>query len=285
MTQKHHYPYPDQRIWEKSNSRYNNLWKIIFPEQYIKKKGAAGRILSDSEKFIETFAAAHLAEQDKTTCLHYLNLANQFYQAHFRLALNPDVDLNLELDGHIIPAKGKHTAVFMSAIEFHTAFCLAVILRDSEHLIGSLSRYKAENHIDPGAEDLPVDYPYYKFLQGLFEPEADLQALLQEIATLSAPEYMPERRQSYIYNIWLPFIEIIIAALAGNKAEYEKSIIKALDAHIKHYANKKREHLAEGWVPLHICAGAVIAYDQCGFKLPITSSYIPEWLIYRDVEL
>ncbi|WP_440875735.1 immunity 49 family protein [Thalassotalea sp. PLHSN55] len=285
MNQQHHYPYKYKRhVFDDKEVFYQHLWKKIFPSQYSEGYGANERSYSDSNKFVEAFIAAHIAEQPKETIASYLKLAHQFCQAHFRLLLNPNVDLVLELDGHKIAATGKKMLDYMAVSNWHKAFCLALVLRDNEALIGTLCRFQPENYINPKVEDLPIDYPYCKFLQGLFAPNADLQVLVQEIAKLSAPEYMPERRQSFIYNIRLPFIELIITVLARDENRYHQGIEKALIANKNHFSIDSRKSIAEGWLPMHICAAAAMAYDQCGFKLPFASPYLPEWLIYGDFE-
>ena len=283
MSSEHHYPYPNKNhVINDYENRHAKVWSMVFPSRYI--EDPLGRSYTDSIKFLEMFSSSFVAGKSKDACFHYLKLAQQFCQAHFRLALNPEVDLVLELDGEHIPATGKHTLDYTDVNSWDTAFCLAMILRDNEALIGTLCRFQAENYINPKVEDLPIDYPYCKFLQGLFDPKAELQTLVQEIATLSSPEYIPERRQSYIYNIWLPFIELIIAVLARDETRYQQGIEKALLSHNNHYATEKRKHIAKGWLPMHIVAAAAMAYDQCGFKLPFVSPYLPEWLVYGEFE-
>ncbi len=284
MKLKHHYPYPSKhQIFDDRSARITSRFKRLFPQEYTGDK-LQGRAYHEFTKQQEAFIAAHIAEESPQRCFHYLKLAHQFCQAHFRLALNPDVDLLLTLDGEQIPATGKNTLDYMSVNEWHRAFCMALVMRDNEALIGTLCRFKAEDHINPQEEDLPIDYPYCAFLQGLFNPEAGLQGLLQEIGKLSAPEYMPQRRQSYIYNIWLPFIELILAVLARDEARYHQAIEKALLSNHSHFSQEQKKDIAEGWLPMHICAAAVMAYDQCGFKLPFSSPYLPQWLIYGDFD-
>ena len=283
MIKNHHYPYTHHRIYHNEVERYNDRWKKIFPKQYLEKNRANGRCWSDGETFLRAFLAGHIADADKEICLHYLKLANEFIQGHFQLVLNPEQEFSLELDSQIIPVRGKHHKLYMQVHDFQVAFCLAALLRDEESLM-LLDRYQAENYIDPGVEDLPIDYPYYKFLKGIYQPTVDLQPLLQEIVTLSGPEHMPERRQSYVYKIMLSFIEIIVAVLENNKNKYEQAIISALESHIEHYSINRRKDVEEGWVALPICAAAAMAYDKYGFKLPIISPYLPEWLIYKDFD-
>gem|GEM_PF-3413043 len=277
---KHHYPYDNNSwVYDISVNRIKGRFERLFPQDYVHELQV--RSHREANNFLEAAVAAVIGEQPKATCLEYFQQAHQFNQINFMGNMHVGKTFTYNIKGVDIDVTGVKISGYTEVSNWDTAICLAIILRDKS-AINDLCFFESRNFIDKRGEQLPVEHAYCDFLKGLYNPEANLQALLTEVMTLSGPEHMPERRQAYIYYILLPFIEIIIAVLANNEQQYHQAITKALESNHLHYSDTKRKNLFSGWMPLHICAAAVIGYDQCGFKLPEPTPYIPEWLIYGE---
>ncbi len=280
IVKNHHYPYHDINwIYDLRLSDFNSLCNFGYPAKY--NDNLAGRAYKDHVLMYKLFASGLIAKQSNEACLRYLKLASILGQAHYVLLCNPGKSFDFDIDGLTISALGKKSIDYTIVDNWAKVFCLAMISRDAK-AINALSEFKPEQHIKPGVEDIPVDYPFAEFLKGVFDPQADLKTHLTEFMKLSAPEYMPERRQPFIYKIWLPFVNLIVAILSEDEAAYHKGLLEALAYNKDHYDCEDRNHLAHGWVSPYILAAACFAYDQCGYKLPESSPYIPEWLVYRD---
>ncbi len=65
MTKKNHYPYPDQRIYDDRKDAYNNLWKKIFPEQYLEKMAQMAGAIETVSVFSKPLPLHILREQSK----------------------------------------------------------------------------------------------------------------------------------------------------------------------------------------------------------------------------
>lgn len=285
MIEGHHYPYDHFRTFERNQRFYNGTWQRVFPERYSTEPNAPNiRSFSDGCDFLQAFVSGHIAGASKQECLTYLQLANQLMRAHFRMAQSHNENIQIEIEDQWIDVVGKHTVDYMGADNWFDAFCMAVLTRDEESLIGTLGRYRAEDYIAESVEDLPMDYPFYKFLQGIYQPNTDLRPILQELVTLSDISYMPERRFPYVNSILMPFVGTILPILANERAEYEMDITTALNNHIEFYSNKRKSNIPEGWLAIPVCTAAALAYDKRGFTLPFSSPYVPEWLVYHDFD-
>lgn len=279
---KHHYPYEGKNwIYEDCSERINRCFKKTFPQEFVHELQA--RSHGEADDFLKAGVAAFIGEQPKEVCLEYLQQAHQFNQINFISSMNVGKTFTYEVRGVDIEVTGVKISGYTEVSNWDTAFCLAILLRDKP-AIEQLCLFESRDFLDKRSEQLPVEHAYCDFLKGLYNPQVNLQALLTEVMTLSGPEHMPERRQPYIYYILLPFIEIIIAILANDEQQYHQAITKALESNQLHYADakRKRKRIFKGWMPIHICAAAVIGYDQCGFKLAKPNPYIPEWLVYGD---
>lgn len=277
-----HYPYDDINwIYDDRLKRTEKRFSRILLPDY--GDNIQGKSYYEATAFLEMAAAAFIAERPKAECLKYLALAHQFSVMHFQGTLHAGANFDYIVNGLPFSIVGKRILPHMSVHVWDDSINLALCLRDKaaiEHLV----QFDSIEYDQKAVETLPFEHAYCDFVKALFNPKANLQALLNEVIRLSAPEHMPERRQEYIYNIRLPYIEVILAVLANNEADYHKAISNALARHIKHYDNKKRSDISTGWLALNLCAVAAMAYDQCGFKLPEPNAYMPEWLVYGDFE-
>jgi hypothetical protein len=279
-----HYPY-DGKDWIYIDSLkfMEKRYATIFPDRFV--NDLQGLSSSESNKFIELASAAFIAEQPPKEVEAYFRQAQQYQQVNFFANIHAGETAVYNVRGVDISVTGKKISDRAEVRDWHSAFCLALILREKP-TIELLCQYNSHEHNnDSRAENLPFEHAYCAFVQGLYNPKADLQALLNEVVRLSGPEHLPEHRQPYIYFVIMPFIDILLAILANDETRYQQAINKALVSHRKFYAeDEKRKCIYQGWLALPICAAAALAYEQCGFKLAEPSAYIAEWLVYGEFE-
>ncbi|AWB68305.1 hypothetical protein C2869_18670 [Saccharobesus litoralis] len=278
-----HFPYKKPKVmYEIAMEDYSGTWKSRYPKNYIKGQGANNGAFSSSEDFYEYFSSCFIANEHNDS-VKFLKLSHQLCQTYYYLALNQGSEYTFYIDGANFNAVGKKTFKSTSVKPWSQALALAMMARDKA-AIDNLCQYKVENFFHPQVEFLPFHTAFCNFFKGVFDAEADLKVLLAEVMRLSEPDLIPARRQSYIYHVCMPFINVLLAILYGHEGEYHKRLTKALADSRKHFGDKQREQLAEGWVPPFLCAAAVLAYDKHGFKMPEPNAYIPEWLAYGDFD-
>ena len=277
-----HYPYKTkQHIFNISAGRIKSRYEDIFPQDYMNQlQNKSG----EADRFVEAAIAGFIAEQPKAECLAYFKQAQQYQHINFYANIHPGENVTFCVKGVDISMICEKRLGLAEIPTWSSAFYLALILREKPTL-DLLCEYQSREHADSRAEHLPFDFAFCDFLQGVYNPKSDLQALLNEVVRLSDPEFVPEYRQPYIYWVVMPFINIFLAVLANDEAKYNNAITKALENSYQHYTSTDRKkQLYQGWLPLHIHAGAALAYEQCGFRLSCKSPYIAEWLVYGDFE-
>ncbi|NTS78119.1 immunity 49 family protein [Catenovulum sp. SM1970] len=279
---QHHFPYKgrEQKRFEIRYEDFKRTWRKFCVPQYT-TQNIQQRLHGDAEGAFKVFAFAHVAGQENSLAFRYFSLAHQLFQLHVQLELNPGVEQSRVIEGHTIVQIGKPYKVCMHGTDLIEPYCSALLMRDFAAIEG-MQGYQHDNFIHPLAEALDYEAPLADFFLGIFNPRADINKSINEFIRLSAPECMPQRRQPYTYNVLMPFLEILLSILAKDEARYHQAIKDALTASTKHYSQKRTEGLACGWVPLHICGPAALAFDQLGYKLPEPSPYLPEWLIYGE---
>ncbi|NTS78120.1 immunity 49 family protein [Catenovulum sp. SM1970] len=279
---QHHFPYvgKNKRRFQTCQRLFDEPWQNIRWPQYL-SINIQQRLHSDAKDAFRVFAFAHVDGQENSLAFRYFSLAHQLFQLHVQLELNPGVEQSRIIEGHTIVQIGKPYKVCMHGTDLIEPYCSALLIRDFAAIEG-MQGYQHDNFIHPLAEALDYEAPLADFFLGIFNPSADINKSINEFIRLSAPECMPQRRQPYTYNVLMPFLEILLSILAKDEARYHQAIKYALTASTEHYSQKRTEGVAFGWVPLHICGPAALAFDQLGYKLPEPSPYLPEWLIYGD---
>jgi hypothetical protein len=74
----------------------------------------------------------------------------------------------------------------------------------------------------------------------------------------------------------------MVKIINQDEAGYQQALKDAFADHLTLYTAKKNASVATGWVSMPLLAAASLAYDSCGFKLPVSSIYLPEWLVYKQ---
>lgn len=278
----HHYPYPDDRIYEDRKRSVERWLATRFPHDY---QGEELQMRAELEwkKYFELAASAFIGQKPQQEAAEHLQHSALFAHIHFAATVKAGQPLSFTFKGKELAITGRKWVPNTMVGDWHLALCKAITLRNKK-AIDDLCLYESRDYTHDLAEDLPIEFAYCDFIKGLYNPKADLKALLAEYMHYSGPEFVPERRQPYIYYIWLPFVEMLLAVLANDETRYQQAFQQALEGNQKRFAVKNKQHIAQGWLPMHICAAAALAYDQCGFKLPTTSPYIPEWLVYGEFE-
>ncbi len=277
-----HYPYKDKKqIFSDRDQRIKNRYERIFPQDYMDQlQNKSG----EADRFLEAAIAGFIAEQPKAECLAYVKQAQQYQHINFAANIHPGNTVTYCVKGVDITMTGEKRLGYAEISAWKDAFWLALILREKA-TIDLLCEYQSGEHQDPRGENLAFGHAFCGFLQGVYNPKADLQSLLNEVVKLSSPEFVPEHRQPYIYWVLMPFVNIILAILANDEAKYHDALTKALESSYQYYTSTDRKkQLYQGWLPIHISAGAALAFEQCGFKLPCKSPYIAEWLVYGEFE-
>ncbi|WP_111979688.1 Imm49 family immunity protein [Algibacillus agarilyticus] len=253
----------------------------VFSKESLRQrypKELPGRVFSDGSDFFEVAAAAWVAEKPKDVILDWLTQAHTAKQAHFYLVLNPGEEFNFVIRDIPVKAVGQKRLSYSGVHCWEEAFYLALIL-DDEAAFNNLRQYQSQDFLDPRAEDLAIGHAFSEFAKGLFNPDANINALVQEIATLSDPKYIPPRRQGFIYSVWLPFVDVMLAVLAKNEAKFQTRMDKALNAHHQFFSDKTKCDGALGWLSMPMTAAACLAYSQHGFIQNQTNPYVPSWLV------
>jgi len=191
-----HYPYKDKNhIFVNRDSRIKSRYEDIFPQDYMNQlQNKSG----EADRFIEAAVAGFIAEQPKAECLAYFKQAQQYQHINFYANIHPGENVTFCVKGVDISMICEKRSGHAEISGWKDAFWLAIILREKATL-DLLCEYKSLDHLDSRAENLPFGHALCDFLQGVYNPKSDLQSLLNEVVRLSAPEFVPEHRQPFIY--------------------------------------------------------------------------------------
>ncbi|MER2490533.1 immunity 49 family protein [Catenovulum sediminis] len=257
--------------------------KQAFRARYV--VDAPQRIYSDGNLFFGCAAAAWLANKPKETIVYWLYQAHIAKQAHFYWVLNPGKEHSFTLQELDITLPGKKMLNWSNVHNWQEALTLAIIFNDQAAL-ANLMQYEARNFIHPKAEGtkLPFMHAYCDLLKGFFNPQANLKDLVQAVSDTSQPDKIPNIKRSLVYNIMLPFADLMLAIVANNKERFTQTMQKAIKSHVTHFNDSVHSGLEIGWLSMPLCAVAAIAYRQCGFKTE-PNPYFPDWLVYGDFDV
>ena len=282
---KHHISYPlDKKIkvFNYCKDDFESFWGRMMDPARDFYHEPNERLASDAGESLGIFAKGIIAQQGMQDCIPYLKLGRELIHAHYTLAFNPDQPFTFSLRDKEMTLMGKVTDAKMMMDDWLYNLCVCITLRDWD-TVQTMCRYISKEHTNPGVGQSLFDTAMSEFMKGLFNADADIRALLQEVMVTSDPEYITESRQPYIYNLYLPMVNAMIGLLSGDEARYQETMTKAIQDQYEFY-KARDEHNYKAYVSMYLCAVGAMAFDQKGWTIP-DSPYLPKWLVYGEFDI
>ena len=151
-----------------------------------------------------------------------------------------------------------------------------------------------ETHLNDNLAEIPVailkqsstrsdEYLYLQIeaLQSFWKGAADTPQRVIEAMKATDPELVKVGTVDYALNIAVPEIDLLFRLLENDSAAFNKSLIKALECHKKHWSKKDMKNRPIGFIAIGILGLVSIAYER-GITIDVESDYIPKYIFQGD---
>jgi hypothetical protein len=165
---------------------------------------------------------------------------------------------------------------FLSAYRWIDGFFLAALCRDKASM-DLLCRTPAEIIRQSSTTFPEYKYLFVEALQGFGKNEAATAERLLAAMRATDPEQFGDHRTKVFVDYALAIDVNLIRLLFfvyGNDGEFAKGLELALKQHKEYWSKKSRQNNWTGFVSIHLCAVAALAYDR-GLRFDVESDYLP----------
>lgn len=278
---KSHCPYDKPIVFEKKCERFHSVWPSFF------KSGIMG---NPKEKVWMAYVQArdmfiYSYQLDKSThdeLIHTYGLAKQAAVAHFRLITNADREISFTIDNQSFKLLGFENSYNVGLSAWIESISSAIILRDWK-AVEVLCKFSVNLMKRDGLGIDEFDEALLEMIKGVFDPGADMLNLVRLVMDKSEPKYIDKRRQGFVYDILMPFANVLVAIMGKDGEEhYRNTLEKAVQRHVSYWNVGELKYNCRGWVSLPLIAAAVPGYTQKKYRCSGLEPYIPDWLVIGD---
>lgn len=243
----------------------------------IENSNNGGVLGTSIAEAFNAFAQSTLLKHSHEDSLRYLILGKEFGIANFEYASSPGKKFTAYINGKAVELTGQRKANYVDSNVWMDVFFSAVMLRDHE-AITSLARVDETLFSTANLISDSFDLALVRALQGIFDPKADIAALLEKALLC---DDIDDERLPYAHHILSPLLPLIRCIFTANaEAEFNQELREAVEMHKAYWSKDKRK--TSGWVSFPLTALAVIAKDAKGYKMNFETDYIPAWIVNRE---
>ncbi|KZN60848.1 immunity 49 family protein [Pseudoalteromonas luteoviolacea] len=265
---------------------YVRFWQSMFDEskklEYTRGE-PKGRLAGDfADPCLDLIVKNNLVRQEPTELV--LTAARDGLDllcAHYHLAMQPDELHIYSIREGVFRSVGDSRLGAATMQTWLTHVCMTLAFRDFDAL-GLMCEFGAPQLNMAGAKPDRFDFALVELVKGAFRSGADLPKLVEALTLAAAPDNIEPPRRRYVYNLYLPFADTLIAILNGDQAHYERAFTAGIEAHYDHY-NVEEPELNHG-MAFFLTAAASLANDQHGWACPETP-YVPQWIVKKAFTL
>jgi hypothetical protein len=254
------------------------------------------QVMSDKEKPFnmgwkanEEFRAisyAALCQGSHSEVYQHFFYCLQFGLNHFKLAMNPEKPVQLNVGNSLVNATGFTTREYIGISDWQMLFYIASILRDREALdfLDDLT-IEFMDKIS-GARPSPIDSSLIYLMKALAKKQ-DLTKLIHEftITYQSSVEDLTTMRENFYKLLTLPMVKVMEALNANHQEAFNLQLSAALTSHYEFYKEEREDYGLPGdpfgWLSFKLLFICAYAHDR-GIKIDVESDYIPAWLLHGD---
>lgn len=160
---------------------------------------------------------------------------------------------------------------------WHKAFYASCVVRDEVALAQLMRVPVAELRRSPTRADNCM-FLWVEVLQSWHEQQSGTAAKLLAALEDTDPARLQLSDASYILNILVPAIQLMLRLIEGQAAPFNEALTYALERHKKYWGSAKNKTDPEGFLALGPLALASLAHD-CGIVVQVESDYVPRRLI------
>ncbi|PAU37385.1 hypothetical protein CKF94_15995 [Vibrio coralliilyticus] len=231
---------------------------------------------------------------DKPTAQWLLQEAAELMTVGFSIALNPDRQVMCQYAGFLFEAEGKTNQTSRDFFTWLNAFSLALITRDKE-LLETIWLFEESNIVpEPGGWSFDPEDRFIKsllaMLKGMFNPNADMAALIKTAAEMSAPEYIDPLWRDEANHLYVPLIPLVASMYTSDRNEaYPQAIEQAIRTYRAYFDLPAPDDSpsfgwnSSQWVSFPITALASLAFQRYGLEPQVESYYLPLWWVKGDI--
>lgn len=227
-----------------------------------------------------------LDKPDNSVQLQLLKYWQILAKAFYKLAFNPDKEVEVIFRDTPVSHKGKAYTAYMGFNSWLESWSVFFVLRDRSGIELMIS---APNEVFERADIKwdKLDYNLLEIFRNIYNTDADMVQLLINAMESTGPDsghYTANKQAvNYVLYIYEPLIRVYDALLRRDESDFNTQLQDALELHKKYWGTEKdnKNNDSRGWISWYLLAPVAMAYDF-GMKLEVTSDYIPEWLVKEE---
>lgn len=230
---------------------------------------------------ISQAGAISIATASAPDSLSALSLGAQTAAAIFAAAAIEVGEIEVKLgDGPPIRFQATGPTGTAHVVNWRLGFFVAAICRDRDSL-DILSQTPIEVLRRSGSSGAECLYHFVAVLQNLWRRDRDMGELIQRALEATDPNRVEEESVDFVLNQIVPEIELVYRYMLQNPADFNESLVFALERHKKYWSKADRKRDPIGWFALGPLAIASFAQDA-DMRVEVESTYLPLALVRGD---
>lgn len=222
--------------------------------------------------------------KESITVAGYFRYALQLGIGNFKLALNPEIPVEITLGASTTVATGKANPQYLDVGTWLFLCQLALITRDAQayEYLGSISIQ--EINTSTITHDA-IDFSMALLFGSLGDPTKVREALSKVLDTIRTEREQFENRYTFNLHVTNPQVDVIAAIVSKDQVAFDSALETALNLHRTYYDTDRPGFGRPGdpfsWISFGLLAICRLALDH-GLEIRIESDYIPRWLLGFD---